>query len=676
MAFCVNGANFGPEQYYRDDEQARAVLGACRKNPVLVTGLRRIGKRWFLRRFEQIFQAGATRHFDAEGTPRENRLEPGMPTAVTLLDAGSEDLEQRLGDVLARRDHRQVLAIDELESFATDPSRNDLLKAILAYRPLILAAAPSVHALVRKHGSDVAKFFERECVPVILAPLADAERRALMFQTCDPGEGVLTQHEGLVLEKRWGGHPLVLQQVGELVRGNPKLKFAALVNMVHAALNGGPRYGHSLCETGLTSAQREVLVRVAAGDPPPSDDHTALDLQAHGAILKRGKGWVVENVVLQRYFDGLPRKRSDAPPGSEKIVAPPKLPAPVRVFTWIHLSDLHFGAGTTGYRFDHKAVMRAIARDVEAHAPKGVDRIFVTGDIAFSAQPEEYDEARTWMERIAQHAGVGHDRLRFVPGNHDVDRKVAKKPLLRSVHHAARERVVDLDDALADKDARVALAAKLEPYQRFVSKFAGHPAPLATGIDWVEILDKSAGGHGPIRIAGLSTVWTSDELDGKDQGGKGFVRNLVLPHGPLDQTAGEATATEIVLLLTHHPPEWIAPRTDGVDLLSRELARLPHIHLYGHVHDANAGSTRRHGRSGRSLWYVAGAAHSDPSEAAKHGYAWGAVRYDPGKPGWQAGWAPRVYVDGEMCADSTGRDLDGGGFAWEDIACPWPAPVG
>jgi hypothetical protein len=109
--------------------------------------------------------------------------------------------------------------------------------------------------------------------------------------------------------------------------------------------------------------------------------------------------------------------------------------------------------------------------------------------------------------------------------------------------------------------------------------------------------------------------------------------------------------------------------------LSQEFARLPHIHLFGHVHDAKAGSTKRHGRSGCSMWYVAGAAHSDPSEAAKHGYSWGALRYDPAKAYWQAGWVPRVYLNGEMCADSTGRDLDKDGFAWEAIECPWPAPA-
>jgi predicted MPP superfamily phosphohydrolase len=416
-----------------------------------------------------------------------------------------------------------------------------------------------------------------------------------------------------------------------------------------------------------------VLARVAAGQVP-DDDHLAALLQDHGAIVPRKSGWTIENCVLRRHLQGA--NEAPAPPDPPKPARTSA--APVRVFTWVHLSDLHFGAGTTGYRFDHKAVMRAIGRDLAAHAPRSVDRIFVTGDIAFSATPKEYDEAKTWLEKTVQAAGVSLDRLRLVPGNHDIDRQIIKKtPLLRSAHHAARDRQVDLDDLLADKEGRAVLAAKLEPYRSFVSTFAGHPPPLPdNGIDWVEILDANPAGHGPLRIVGLSTVWTSDDLDGKDLKGKGFVRNLMLAQAQLDRTSGEATGNDLTFVLTHHPPDWIAP--DGAKRLRSELARLPHIHLCGHVHDAEAGITKRYGRSGRSLWYVAGAAHSDPAEAAKHGYAWGALRYDPIKARWQAGWAPRVYVPeyGEMRADATRHDLEQDGFAWEDIDCLWPAPAG
>jgi hypothetical protein len=83
------------------------------------------------------------------------------------------------------------------------------------------------------------------------------------------------------------------------------------------------------------------------------------------------------------------------------------------------------------------------------------------------------------------------------------------------------------------------------------------------------------------------------------------------------------------------------------------------------------------GREEEGIRYVAGAAHGDPNEVPKHGFAWGALRYDPAGKSWQAGWAPRIYVSelGEMRPDSLRvRNLEDDGFAWKNIDCRWPTP--
>ena len=296
----------------------------------------------------------------------------------------------------------------------------------------------------------------------------------------------------------------------------------------------------------------------------------------------------------------------------------------------------------------------------------------MTGDIAFSAKPGEYAEAMTWLEKTVEAARVGMERVRLVPGNHDVDRALAGKLLVRAAHGAARRGEIELDKYLEDPEARGAIAEKLGEFQKFAGSLKGHPAPIANGVNWVERIAAKPGGHGAFRIAGLSTVWISDEHDGNKE--DPFVPNMLLALGPIDATCGDATDAEVVLVLSHHPPEWI--QKDASVLLSRELARVSHIHLCGHVHDAGAGAVKRFGRAGRAVRYVAGAAHGDPSESAKHGYAWGAIRHEPSR-GWQAGWAPRVYVveHGEMRPDAARNQLEADGFAWEDIDCRWPAPV-
>ena len=64
--------------------------------------------------------------------------------------------------------------------------------------------------------------------------------------------------------------------------------------------------------------------------------------------------------------------------------------------TWLHVSDLHFGHGDAHYRFDQQGVMGAILRDAEERAKLlgPPDLIFVTGDIAFSGQKEQYAQAK------------------------------------------------------------------------------------------------------------------------------------------------------------------------------------------------------------------------------------------------------------------------------------------
>ena len=65
------------------------------------------------------------------------------------------------------------------------------------------------------------------------------------------------------------------------------------------------------------------------------------------------------------------------------------------VITWLHISDLHFRASD---KFDSAVVTQALLKDISqreniAPALKKIDLIFITGDIAFSGKPNEYEVA-------------------------------------------------------------------------------------------------------------------------------------------------------------------------------------------------------------------------------------------------------------------------------------------
>jgi 3',5'-cyclic AMP phosphodiesterase CpdA len=115
--------------------------------------------------------------------------------------------------------------------------------------------------------------------------------------------------------------------------------------------------------------------------------------------------------------------------------------------TWLHLSDLHFRAT---HAYDENIVLQALLRDVTDRIQQDglrPDFVAVSGDIAFSGQPAEYELARRFFDDLLATTGLGKDRLFLVPGNHDVDRS--------RISPGARA----IGDSLADRETAGAVLA-------------------------------------------------------------------------------------------------------------------------------------------------------------------------------------------------------------------------
>src|SRR5262249_46770111 len=155
----------------------------------------------------------------------------------------------------------------------------------------------------------------------------------------------------------------------------------------------------------------------------------------------------------------------------------------------------------------------------------------------------------------------------------------------------------ELDGDLSDARLRATLIEKLSAYRSFVStRLPDHPPPCATEIDWTERCPSVPGRRGEVRIAGLSTVWVSDRLDGRDKrhlDGRALSPNLIVSSGQLEHTLGDPSEDALLLVLSHHPPAWLDPKSAG--WLASALAPRAHVHLCGHVHDPQAGALRRLG---------------------------------------------------------------------------------
>lgn len=339
-------------------------------------------------------------------------------------------------------------------------------------------------------------------------------------------------------------------------------------------------------------------------------------------------------------------------------------PATTDELRWVHVSDLHFGAGTMSWKHDHEQVMSSLTRELE-HDRFAAHRIFVTGDVAFSGAAAQYDAAYGALQRLAAAVDLSLSSVRVVPGNHDIDRRAAGTPLLAALHRHARSSPVALDEMLGDARTRAILLEKLVCFQEFIARLDGHPGEL----DWRERISI---GPDVVDVWGLSSVWCSDHSDGASEQG-GFSPNLVVGKSQYLARTRDAVPAPISLLLTHHPVEWLS--SVHARWLRSAFAAVPHVHLCGHVHQHDGTTVVALGRQTHNFTIVAGACHSGPSEPALHSYSRCILRRDPAN-GWSLGWSPRVYDPDrdEFRCDRGRLDLDAAGYAWFSFPQRVPAP--
>src|SRR5258708_1600075 len=93
-----------------------------------------------------------------------------------------------------------------------------------------------------------------------------------------------------------------------------------------------------------------------------------------------------------------------------------------RAISWLQLSDIHL---RTTDAYNQRVVLDSLLDDIRDRITKddlAFDLIFLTGDIAFSGGPQEYDVAEAFVRRLAIACDVSLDAIYCVPGNHDVER--------------------------------------------------------------------------------------------------------------------------------------------------------------------------------------------------------------------------------------------------------------
>lgn len=213
--------------------------------------------------------------------------------------------------------------------------------------------------------------------------------------------------------------------------------------------------------------------------------------------------------------------------------------------SWLHLSDLHVGRE----RYNETVVLEGLLKDIESQI-KGndlaLDFIFITGDLTFSGQAEEFELARTWIDRLALAAGVTKDDIILVPGNHDICRSSILSVAKNSLQHLnSRESVADI---ISNEAEREIYARSLMNYNQFVAEnFAwartSQKSPLSFTVN-------RRVGDIPVSVLALNTAWLAYG-EGNEKG------QLILGEKQAREALDKVSGSQVIITLMHHPFDWL-----------------------------------------------------------------------------------------------------------------------
>ena len=268
---------------------------------------------------------------------------------------------------------------------------------------------------------------------------------------------------------------------------------------------------------------------------------------------------------------------------------------------FLHLSDIHFK--TKSDLDPDIALQKALIDDAEKVAeeldqPYGV---LVTGDIAFSGHPQQYETAKVWLQELCDAVGIGIERVRTIPGNHDVDRSVPRDNYLLAV---ARDRLrqapnsVDLNASLTKllqhPDSYDVLMAPTRAYNEFAGTLGC--AVMEGKLWWEEDFNLNDGST--LRIRGLHSALTCDDKDTRDMDS----RKMILGSAQMTLKHQNGVAH---LVMCHHPFDWMRFEDEARETLNAYAS----VQLFGHKHRFNLDTL-----NGQTLHLSAGAIQPDADD--------------------------------------------------------------
>ena len=304
-----------------------------------------------------------------------------------------------------------------------------------------------------------------------------------------------------------------------------------------------------------------------------------------------------------------------------------------RILTWLHLSDVHF-VDRQGASKWHQDIIK---KDLINGLPNLLSEwnlepnlLFFTGDIAFSAQQQEYKIATDFFDQLRK--VLKGTRIYIVPGNHDVswaDIDSLDTQLRKKLSNT--QNVNDYLLSSSYKEDRKKDFAKFSNYIAFAKGQLNGTVKMDEDIYFYT--DQFAHDDIKIGVAALNSAWRSTKKTKKSKYDVDM-DNLLLGGPQIQKASSALESSHVRFALLHHPPASTWFRS-----FDRKMHNvfLPHFDfvLRGHEHETVAVATTDMSSDSDYVHIASGALYDASEYQGKTGYpiSFNAVRLnlDSGK---------------------------------------------
>ena len=282
------------------------------------------------------------------------------------------------------------------------------------------------------------------------------------------------------------------------------------------------------------------------------------------------------------------------------------------MINWLHVSDWHHRPLKTSS--DRRLILRKLHEDIENRHKidrniKNIDFLFFSGDIAFSGQKEEFDEARKELLEPIQDMLGEEVPMIFCPGNHDIDRSAIEQipKEWAMIAGGLDGHSEELEGLILNKNRASELRAPFQNYVDFCEHFGQvyEEGELCYSRRF-EVHNVSVG------LAAVNTAWHSARYKiNHDRSDLNIAK--IWDYGVLKITeaqirkAIEATkGASLKILMMHHPLNWLAE--DDQVRMSALIRMNFDVVLNGHEHKPDMSMLS--GGAGNVLHIPAGASYN------------------------------------------------------------------